>query len=91
MSHDPPTHKISLGEIGVGHAETCVRLGKNDPRSIENILESKPYCVESSEYLCMHSLVVVWLCGLHQMVNTVHAYVYSTCTCSLVLLLVIGI
>ena len=31
MSHDPPTHKISLGEIGVGHAETCVRLGKNDP------------------------------------------------------------
>ena len=26
----PPTHKISLGEIGVGHAETCVRLGKND-------------------------------------------------------------
>ena len=30
-AHDPPTHKISLGEIGVGHAETCVRLGKNDP------------------------------------------------------------
>ena len=31
MSHDPLTHKISLDEIGVGHAETCVRLGKNDP------------------------------------------------------------
>ena len=30
MSHDPPTHKISLGEIRVGHAETCVHLGKND-------------------------------------------------------------